>query len=500
MPSLADTLQMRMRKTEKILQPYYSPPQKKSIPLNYDDPVAWIEKHFYIPELKKGIELAPYQRASLREACRKDDYGKFIYNVVLWSDIKKSAKSCIAAAIALYRAYHSEWSSIKLIANDLKQADSRVSFYLRRAIELHPEMKDVRQPGHKTIFSNRSTIEAIPIDPAGESGGNDDLLIFTELWAFKHTKAQQMWTEMTLSPTKFGYSQRWIETYAGYDGESPILERLYESGVTNGRRINLSYDNNDLSDLEVFANGDMLSLWNTRSRLSYQTPEYYASEERQLQPNEFRRVHKNEWGSAIEKFVNIIWWDACKEDLPPLTSGEQLVLGVDAAIGSSSMSYMADCFAVVGVTRHPHRKQDVAIRYAGIWQAEKGKLLDFEPIEDEIRRLCSEFSVFEVAYDNYQLHDMMIRMGKLLIANFRSFGQSNDRLIADKQLQAKITSKSLSHDGNPLLRQHIDNANAKTQAGDKDGIRMVKRNDAKKIDAAVALSMAVSRCLYYNLD
>ncbi len=475
-----------------------SPPQK-TVPHN-SDPVQWIQEHFYIPELKGPITLAPYQKAVLREACRKDDSRKFIYNVILWSDIKKSAKSCIAAAIALYRAYHTEWGSIKVIANDLKQADSRVAFYLRRAIELHPDMLDVKQIRYLTSFSNHTTIEAIPIDPAGEAGGNDDLIIFSELWAFKHPKAQQMWTEMSLSPTKFGYSQRWVETYAGYDGDSPILEQLYESGVTNGTQIDLSYDDHDLSDLEIFINGDMLTLWNTRPRLSFQTAEYYESEERQHPANEFRRIHRNEWGSAIEKFVNILWWDNCKEQLPPLTNGEQLVLGVDAAIGSSSMSYMADCFAVVGVTRHPHRKQDIAIRYAGIWQAEKGQLLDFEPIENEIKRLCSEFSVFEVAYDNYQLHDMMTRLGKLLIANFKSFGQSNDRLIADKQLQAKITGKSLSHDGNPLLRQHIDNANAQTQAGNKDGIRIVKRNKDKKVDAAVALSMAVSRSLYYNLD
>ncbi len=307
-------------------------------------------------------------------------------------------------------------------------------------------------------------------------------------------------TEMALSPTKFGYSQRWVETYAGYDGESPILERLYESGVANGERIDLSYGDNDLSDLEVYINGDMLSLWNTKPRLPWQTSEYYASEERQQQPNEFRRIHRNEWGSAIEKFVNIIWWDACKEQLPPLTKDESLILGVDAAKGSQSMSYVADCFAVVGVTRHPHRKQDIAIRYAGIWQAAKGQLLDFEPIENEIKRLCSEYSVLEVAYDDYQLHDMMTRLKKLQIANFRAFGQASDRLIADKQLQNLIINKRLAHDGNPLLRQHVDNANAKTQAGDKDGIRIVKRNENKKVDAAVASSMAVSRCLYYNLD
>ncbi len=360
-------------------------------------------------------------------------------------------------------------------------------------------MIDVKQIRYLTKFSNHTTIEAIPIDPAGEAGGNDDLIIFSELWAFKHTKAMQLWTEMSLSPTKFGYSQRWVETYAGYDGDSPLLERLYSSGVDGGTQIDLSYDDHDLSDLEVFVNGDMLTLWNTRPRLSFQTPEYYESEERQHPPNEFRRIHRNEWGSAIEKFINIVWWDNCKEELPPLTKDEPFVLGVDAAKGSQSMSYVADCFAVIGVTRHPHRKDDIAIRYAGIWQAAKGQLLDFEPIENEIKRLCSEYSVIEVAYDPHQLHDMMTRLKKLQIAKFREFSQANERLIADKQLQTKIINKQIAHDGNPLLREHIDNANAKTQGGDKDGVRIVKRNDAKKVDACVALSMAVSRCLYYNL-
>ncbi|MHA2055318.1 MAG: terminase TerL endonuclease subunit [Candidatus Hodarchaeales archaeon] len=55
----------------------------------------------------------------------------------------------------------------------------------------------------------------------------------------------------------------------------------------------------------------------------------------------------------------------------------------------------------------------------------------------------------------------------------------------------------MSHDGNPLLRQHIDNANIKKYSQDQK--RLVKRSTSQKIDAAVSLSMAASRCLYYNL-
>lgn len=228
------------------------------------------------------------------------------------------------------------------------------------------------------------------------------------------------------------------------------------------------------------------------------SPGYETSQREALTASEARQYLEAEWEdvSDIEKFVSIIWWDNNKEQLPTLTRSEPMVLALDAATGGES-STLADCFAVVGVTRHPGRKQDVAVRYCGIWQAEPGKLLDYEPIEQEIRRLCREFSVIEVTFDPTQLHDMTQRMQREGIALFKRFNQNQDRLISDKDLQNLIASKRVAHDGNPLLRQHIDNAYVKKYG--VDGVRIVKRTASLKIDAAVSLSMGANRCLYYNV-
>jgi len=201
--------------------------------------------------------------------------------------------------------------------------------------------------------------------------------------------------------------------------------------------------------------------------------------------------------SDVEKFVNIIWWNNCQAQLPGLSRNETLVLGVDAATGSENQGYLADCFALLGVTRHPDNKQNVAVRYCGVWEPQPGQLLDFEPIEQELIRLCKEFATLEITYDPTQLHYLASRLKKKQITNIKPFTQGLDRLKSDKQLQDLIMSRRLTHDGNPLLKQHIDNANIK-KAGE-DGIRLVKRSNSLKIDAAVALSMAASRCLYYNL-
>jgi hypothetical protein len=200
----------------------------------------------------------------------------------------------------------------------------------------------------------------------------------------------------------------------------------------------------------------------------------------------------------VEKFVNIIWWDNCREAAQPIGRSEPAIIALDAATGSENPGYTADCFAAVMVTRHPNRKSDVMVRYCGIWEPGAGQLLDFEPIKEEIKRLCREFAIVEVAYDPHQLHDMAISMKNQQIANFKAFSQQKDRLLADKQLQDLIMSRRVAHDGNPLLRQHIDNANIKRYG--EDGIRLVKRSTSQKIDAAVSLSMAASRVLYYNLS
>ena len=458
------------------------------------DPADWIEQHFYIPELNGPMQLMPYQRAVLREAYRTDESGKFVYSVVVWSDIKKSIKSCIAAAVVLERASRLKWGSLKIIANDLKQADSRVAFYARRAIELDPDLFSAwKQTGYTTKTPLRTTIEAIPVDPKGEAGGNDDFLVFSELWAANQTAAQRMWTEMTLSPTKQGRSQRWVETYAGYSGESPLLERLYESGVKEGRQLMLP---GAPEGLEVFANdaASLLVLWNTVPRCDWQTNEdgkkYYAQESATLVANEFRRVHLNQWVTSENVFVDPVLWDNCQGEFPEFAPNTPLVLAMDAGVSS-------DTFAIVGVSRigtitYP--------RLTLVWKPPVGGKIDFDVIEEVIKTdLVKRFNVVQICYDPHQLHQMAMSLKKQGVAWMFEFSQMNERLVADKMLLDAITNKLIVHDGNDQLREHIVNANSKINVGDIDKLRIVKRAEHLKIDACVSLSMANHQARRLNL-
>lgn len=454
-----------------------------------DDPVGWIQEYFRIPETDdKRLHFDPYQEACLKEALRRDESGKFVYSVVLWSDIKKSIKSTIAASVILWRAYHTSWGQFLIVANDLKQADSRVGYYFRRAIELNPTLRnECKVRNYRVEMPNKAFIEAIPIDPTGEAGGNADMVAFSELWGAHQTAQKRMWTETTLPPLKFGYSQRWIETYAGFTGESELLEQLYDTGVKHGHQLELT---DAPEKLEVFANDTarLFCLWNTQPRLPWQLPEYYAQEEAILTPEEFARVHRNQWARGQEAFVPPEWWDACgKEPFDDIRPDEPVILSADAGV-------VSDCFAVVLVTR---RGEKVQVHYARKWQPD-GKLLDFRPIEAEIRRLINTYNVIEVTYDEYQLVDMMGRIRAEEAVKVRKFPQDAPRAVADKRLYDLIRERRIQHRNEPDLREHVLAANRKP--ADENKLRLIKRSPNDKIDLTVAVSMGADRSFAYAMD
>lgn len=466
------------------------------------DVVRWAESTFWIPELKGPIQLHVRQRALLREARRKDANGHFIYSTVVWSDIKKSAKSTIAATVGLHTALSTEYGQVLVVANDLKQASSRVGEAMMRAVKKSPhltsECRVIESRNRIELTSTGSVIEFIPIDPEGEAGSNADLIIFSELWGAHHEAQKLMWAEMTLSPTKFGKSQRWIETYAGHHGEAELLWSLYQQGKEHGRLITLyDEDGTPLDGVEVWANdaARLLCYWNTTPYLTWQTPEYYAQEESAYEaiPQEYMRVHRNQWVSSVSTFVDMSLWDRLGGQLPPLDRRVPLVLGVDAA-------EKKDYFAIVGVCRWPKGTGNIAVRYCRVWKPPKGGKISFRGTPDDpgpisiLEDMIKHYYVLSIAYDPAKLElAAQDLQGK---AWLYEFSQAGEREKADMYLRDLIINERITHDGNADLREGMTHAKAKQTGTDKAHIRIVKSGTAGgHIDAVIGLSMAAYHCI-----
>ncbi len=488
-------------------------------------PDLWIERNFYEPDTVGLIKLMEYQRACLRYAALRNEDGTLRFRTVIWSQRKKSGKTAISGAWGRWAA--ETWGPYQLVlyaGNDAQQARERGFAALSKSIEMTPGY-DIKQrvlPDRWRLLDNEarayngSRVKAIPVDAIGEAGANPSLVVFTELWGFIHTAAKRFWAEMAPSPTRLN-SMRWVETYAGFQGESELLWGLYESAVLGGRQLTAGEmaeatgtqvgafheapNADDPIPCYVNEQAGIFCLWDdgpAGARMPWQQGErgasYYANEKATQTATEYRRIHEDEWVSAESAFIPIEWWDNCAGELSPLRAGDPtpIVIALDAAVTS-------DCFGMVAVSRAPNSPKDsVALRLSRKWTPPPGGAIDFDGPRHLLKEWVKAYNVVEVAYDPYQLHDFaqQLRNDPEFLAWLRPFPQMQDRLKADKALFDMIRDRRVRHDGTHSdMREHLTNANAKTGATEDSKLRITKKSEKLKIDLAVCLSMGSSECL-----
>lgn len=482
--------------------------------LEYHRPSYWIGRHFYIPDTEQIIQLLAHQAGILDFAFRRDKNGRLPFDTIMFSTIKKSGKSTITGAAGRWAAETwGKFGEVLYVGNDKEQAKGRGFAYHKQSIELtsgYDRKKELLPDQWKVQTEQMMHIpsgtiaKAVATDYKGEAGVNPIMTIWEELWGFIHKDALRFWAEVAPSPTRPD-SVRFVATYAGYEGESELLWNLYQTGVKQARQLTSS-------DIPGFPDGPipcyvneaarMFAYWDTglaARRMPWQQGErgaaYYASEAATQTEQQFQRLHLNEWVSGESEFVPIQWWDACNEGPLPLPERDQtpLVVALDAAV-------TGDCFGLLAVTRHPKRPEDaVRVRMMQKWTPAKGSAIDFREPEAALRYLCSNYNVVEICYDPYQLHDLCTRLLQEGLGNFREFNQASDRLEADSMLYQLIAHRRIAHGGEPDLREHLQNCNAKLSKDEDSRLRIIKKADNRKIDLAVCLSMASYECLRLNL-
>ncbi len=233
-------------------------------------------------------------------------------------------------------------------------------------------------------------------------------------------------------------------------------------------------------------------------------PGFIENRKQSLTAAEIRVLMNAEWEdtSDVLQFIQPEWWNTgCYRSDIPQYNKEPCVCAIDASKGRESSK--PDNAALVLVSRHPIKPDVLIPRYVKIWDYDAGQDFDFSLLTKEVDIIQNMFSIIEYAYDPYQLTSWVQQMRLSHPAYYREFGQEKDRLLADSGLQARIMSQQINHDGNKILTEHLRNANCKKYKNeDEDNryrIRMVKKHNTGKIDAAVALSMAAYRIAQYNI-
>jgi phage terminase large subunit-like protein len=122
-----------------------------------------------------------------------------------------------------------------------------------------------------------------------------------------------------------------------------------------------------------------------------------------------------------------------------------------------------------------------------------GNETDFEAIEDDLLGFCKRFRVSSVGYDPWAASQFSQRMRDegVPMVEFRASTQNFSE--PTKELDAAIRSGRLQHDGNPVLEWCMGNVVGRYDA--RANVYPRKQRPEQKIDAAIALVMAVGRCM-----
>jgi phage terminase large subunit-like protein len=223
--------------------------------------------------------------------------------------------------------------------------------------------------------------------------------------------------------------------------------------------------------------------------------------------------HLNIWVSANEALFSLRSWREAADLSLSLDDfeGEACYLGLDLA-SRTDLAALALVFPIrdieTGRTTHTAFARgyinEAAVlearnpSYPG-WAAEgylivtPGTETDFGMIEPEVRELCSRFRVVSVGYDPWQSTQMSQRLRAEGVPMFEFRATTQNFSPAIVEIDAAMRAGRLRHDGNPVLEWCLGNAVGK--ADRRGNLYPTKLRPDQKIDAAVALMMAIGRAM-----
>jgi phage terminase large subunit-like protein len=438
-------------------------------------PISFVETVLVNPETRRPFELLPAERAFLAHAFRLDTNGRLLFPEQVYSCPKKSGKTTFAAlhVLTLTLLFGGAYPEATLCANDQEQARGRVHEMAARIIEASPILKREAKitESRITFPAFNAIITAIASDAGSAARGNQSISVFDELWAYTSERSRRLWDEMVPPPTR-KIACRLTVTYAGFTGESLLLEELHKRGKA------LPQVGKDL-----YAGDGLLMFWSHEPIAPWQDQAWLASMRNTLRPSAYARMVLNEFASSESQFVDLSSWDQCIiPDLLPLREDKSLSvwIGVDASVKRDSTALVCCAYS----------KPSKCVRLIGhrVFQPSATDVIDFEgTVEKTILEWRDRFQLRKVYTDPFQMVSVAQRLAKQCV-KIEEYPQTIQNLTAaTSNLFDLISARQLILYPDAAMRLAVSRA---IIVESSRGWRLDKLKQAHKIDLVVALSMA----------
>lgn len=448
------------------------------------------------------LVLRDWQRLLLDHLFARDDQGGLLAQTALIGMPRKNGKSALAsAAIGLYSLIAEGIDGGEVIAVAAEKEQARIVFNEAKRMIEGSELADLVTVYKDSLFvpSTHSVFRVVSAEAYSKEGLNPSRVIMDELHAHKNRDLFDVFSLAMGNRGKIG--QLVAITTAGVKsdmtGKDSIAYTLYQYGkkVASGEVVDPSF---------------FMAWWEASADADYRDPEVwraanpgfddlvsaedFESAVRRTPEPEFRTKRLNQWVSSAEAWLPAGAWALCVDERDYFD--DEIILAVDG-------SFSGDSTVIVGCTvpkddELPHiflvKAWEKDIEFDGDdWR------VDIADVETTILDFCATHSVREVVFDPFRWARSMQALDDHGLPVVE-FPQSPSRMIkACAKLYDGVTSNRLTHDGNPTLARHFDNAIVKmTPAGPH--IKKDSRNSPRKIDAAVSAIMAHDRATNAIMD
>lgn len=440
------------------------------------------------------IRLRPWQHNIAGMTYARQPNGRLRHRQAMIGLPRKNGKSALGSSFGLYGLVMSAiGSEIYSCAADKDQA--RIVFEVaKRMVEMDEELSSMIHVYRDSLVYEEtgSIYKVLSSEAFTKEGLNPTTIIFDELHALPNP---DMYNVMSLAQGTRRDPLLIVITTAGVKtdqtGQDSVCYRMFQQGV----KISKGEDHDDSFFMAWWGAPDGANyrdekVW-AKANPGYDDlidPEDFRSVIKRIPENEFRTKRLNQWTNTIQAWLPQGAWDACKNDEPFTPGPRGVVLGFD---GSST----GDNTAIVAIAVDTNQ-----VKVLGLWEKplkdSDNWRVPRDQVKDALRNACTTYNVREIAADPWLWQDALEELADegLPIVQFpQHVGRMGP---ATQRFYEAVINKTISHDGDPALARHLDNAKLKLSS---KGNVLTKENKSspRKIDLAVASVMAEDRAGYY---
>lgn len=478
---------------------------KAQLALDFIDVFGVVTKDSVAGRSRSKLVLRGWQRDLIRNIYAQDDDGGYLRRFALVGVPRKNGKSALASHLAVFDLFFGpQGGETYSVAATRDQA--RIVFgEAKRIVEWNEDLAKsakiyrdaIEIPGANSVY------RVLSAEAGAAEGLNSSAVWIDELHAQPNRK---MFDVMSLSMAARGAKSHMVAiTTAGVrtdsTGRDSVCFDLYQAGQKIARG-------------EVEDPSFWMAWWEApeeldhRERATWQlanpgfgdlnSVEDFESAVRRTPEAEFRTKRTNFWASSQTAWLPAGAWEAAEGDAT-IYDSHDIILGFDG-------SFSGDASAIVYATVPKDADDPVRVGLVGAWEKDPAIhddqwRVNIAEVEQAILDFCQKHpTVREVACDPFRWQRSMevLQEKGVPIVEFPSTSARRMVPATQKVMDAVLDGK-LVHDGNGLLARHVGNAVTKV---DNLGSRIVKdqRNSPRKIDAAVAMTIAVDRALTGRIE